>query len=303
MISVCIPVYNQYVSKLCKALLQQANQHHILIEIVLIDDDSDEPYNAENAKLQSKQTNYIQLPQNVGRAKIRNLFLEEAKYNYLLFLDCDSELINDAFLINYQDTIKNKQPTVVFGGSIYINQQPPKKYRLRWLNGTKVETKSAKKRQENPYKSFKTNNFLIEKQCLANHRFDERLTLYGHEDTLFGYQLKQANIPILHINNPVLNANLDTNQAYMAKVKESTINLVRILSFSALKEDITKDVALVRVYNRIKPVSYLVSAIGNLIHPMLIWLVTRIYPNLLILNFIKLVYFCNSVSKNDPKSG
>jgi len=41
---------------------------------------------------------YIQLDNNIGRAKIRNLFLKYAKYDYLLFLDCDTFIISDDFV-------------------------------------------------------------------------------------------------------------------------------------------------------------------------------------------------------------
>jgi hypothetical protein len=46
------------------------------------------------------------------------------------------------------------------------------------------------------------------------------LTTYGHEDTLFGYQLRINGISFQHIENPVLNSNLDDNQQFLENVAQ-----------------------------------------------------------------------------------
>ena len=63
------------------------------IEIVLIDDASDLENKAKN-RLLKEYCKIIELETNVGRSKIRNLFVSECKNPYLLFLDCDSEIIS-----------------------------------------------------------------------------------------------------------------------------------------------------------------------------------------------------------------
>lgn len=47
-----------------------------------------------NRTLESKQVKYIELKKNIGRAKIRNLFIEYTTNPYLLFLDCDTKIIS-----------------------------------------------------------------------------------------------------------------------------------------------------------------------------------------------------------------
>ena len=56
--------------------------------------------------------------------------------------------------------------------------------------------------------------------CFKKISFNERLSGYGHEDTLFGYELNKNNIQIHHIDNPVLNGHLDTNEAFLLKTEE-----------------------------------------------------------------------------------
>ena len=40
---------------------------------------------------------YRELPQNLGRSKIRNVLGKAAKFDYLLFLDCDSKVVSDNY--------------------------------------------------------------------------------------------------------------------------------------------------------------------------------------------------------------
>jgi hypothetical protein len=75
---------------------------------------------------------------------------------------------------------------------------------------------------------FKTNNFVIAREVLAQFPFDENLAGYGHEDTLFGLQLQQNQIPIAHVDNPVCNLHIDTNRVFMQKTDQALQNLLWI---------------------------------------------------------------------------
>ncbi len=104
MLSICIPTYNVFLQELVNELTQQINRDQLDAEIVIIDDFSQEKYKIENRKCEST-THYIELPENIGRAKIRNRFLYVAKGDHLLFLDCDSAIIRADFLKTYCDSI------------------------------------------------------------------------------------------------------------------------------------------------------------------------------------------------------
>ena len=101
MISVCVPVYNFNITALVDELLKQSAQINVPTEIIVIDDCSN-LFKDENQKV-SKDAKYIELSENIGRAKIRNRFLEYAKYKFLLFLDCDSLVVKNDFLLKYLD--------------------------------------------------------------------------------------------------------------------------------------------------------------------------------------------------------
>mgnify|MGYP000363990435 FL=1 len=197
MISICIPIHNYDVTSLVNSLHSQCIEANIDFEIILIDDFSEKNFREINSKL-SLISNYIQLDNNVGRSRIRNLFLQYAKYEYLLFLDCDS-IINNNFIDNYLDSIIENNSEVFIGGRIYPSIKPDKNYLLRW----KYCTLREQTNYPSSNKAFMSNNFLIKKELFEKIKFDERIKIYGHEDTLFGYELKKAGIKIKYINNPV----------------------------------------------------------------------------------------------------
>jgi hypothetical protein len=251
MISYCIPIYNYDVSGLVMELDRQASHLDLQYEIILIDDFS-EKYKEENSKLlQINSVQYIELDQNIGRARIRNLFPEYSAFNYLLFLDCDSEIISDDFVKNYHNEIINLCK-VICGGRIYPEKPISGEQKLHWRYGTIKESMPVSIRSADPNKSFMTNNFLIEKEILEKIKFDERITQYGHEDTLFGYYLMKNNIPIKHIDNPVLHGSLENNSAFIAKTESGIINLIRILNYLENETDFIKGVKILKFHRKIK---------------------------------------------------
>lgn len=218
-------------------------------EIVCIDDHSSGYYISQNKGIAELAT-YVLLETNVGRAKIRNLFLQHAKGEYLLFLDCDS-LVPENFVQEYAKTLARK-PAVVVGGRVYDDTFNDREHRLRYLYGTKIESRPLLERVKNPYRSFMTNNFMVRRDVLDKIRFDESLTKYGHEDTLFGYRLEQNHIPILHIDNPVINGQVEENAEFLHKSVEAVENLAKLYDDMWEDQRFCHTVRLINTYNRVR---------------------------------------------------
>jgi hypothetical protein len=96
---------------------------------------------------------------------------------------------------------------------------------LRWKYGRWREQRKASERNKHPYTDFSTFNILIDKSVFSKIRFYEELKQYGHEDTLLSFQLKNAGIKILHIDNNLIHAGIESNREYLDKVKLSLENL------------------------------------------------------------------------------
>tara|TARA_B100000809_G_scaffold266851_1_gene332205 strand:- start:22472 stop:23374 length:903 start_codon:yes stop_codon:yes gene_type:complete len=251
MLSICIPLYNMDIQNLYDALKSEIKVLNEPIEIIVIDDCSLTHFKTKN-RVTCKQGKYIELSQNVGRAKIRNLFLDTAYYENLLFLDCDGLIIDDHFINNYLKVIKNVSFDVICGGRVYLKQKPNRKYLLNWEHGIKKESKPYEERRKNAYQSFMTNNFIIKKSVFETIRFDEKITTYGHEDTLFGFLLKQKNKTIIHINNPVLNGDNEANKIFLQKTEDSVQNLIYILNNKEYSNSFIDKVKLLKIYSKLQ---------------------------------------------------
>lgn len=288
MISICIPVYNFNITSLVSELSNQAKSLNILYEIIIIDDCSDN-YKIINRSVCEKYI-YIELSENIGRARIRNLFLNYAKYEYLLFLDCDSLIGMTNFLSKYIEIIKDS-PSVVCGGRVYDTSRPKREKMLSWKYGIVRESQPCSIRRKFPNKSFMTNNFLINKKILEEIKFDERIVQYGHEDTLFGFSLKKKNIIITHIDNSVINGDIEQNSEYLNKTREGVINLINILDFIENDNELINDITILRFYNKVRKIEKIIKLSFVLFKPLIIFLLTKGYISLYLFDYFKLCTF------------
>ena len=291
MISICIPIFNFNASALIRELSDQLKRLNIPSEIIVIDDCSVIHIDSNIAVCQTHT--YLQLDKNIGRAKIRNLFLSYAQYEYLLFLDCDSLIISPDFISDYINSITPKKSLVICGGRVYAKEKPKRKYLLRWEYGIKKESQPFIIRQQFPNKSFMTNNFLIHRKLLERIKFDEKLGGYGHEDTLFGYALLKHGINIMHIENPVLNGDVEENEIYLAKTEQGILNLTRIIEYVNNDPELAQNITLLHFYEKLKDkkLILIIDALFKLSSPLIKFLLTKGIFQLWMFDFYKLGCF------------
>jgi glycosyltransferase involved in cell wall biosynthesis len=180
MLSICIPIYNRDCTALVGELISQAVADAIEIELILIDDASSERMikRVNETLSQSKKVVYVELEQNIGRAAIRNLLANKAKYDYLLFLDCDVWPYTKSFIVNYCRCIEAGKQVVV-GGRQYREEEYTPQTKLHYRYGSKRESKLAEYRNKHPYDAFVTGNFLIRKEIIQKVKFEDKLKQYG----------------------------------------------------------------------------------------------------------------------------
>ena len=302
MLSICIPIFNYDTTNLLNDLQVQISRVNIPVEIVCIDDCSASPFVEKNKEICRKSGTYIQLNCNIGRAKIRNLFLEHTKYEYLLFLDCDSVIVSSNFIQQYLNAI-TEGTTVICGGRIYSEERPVRQNHLRWQFGRKRESLQVDVRCKHPNRSFMTNNFIINRKILTHIKFEERLEQYGHEDTLFGFQLKVNNICISHIDNPVLNGHLEHNAEFIAKTEHGLENLISILGYVNQDCGYINDVALLNFYRqcRNKRLTPLITILFSASKSFLKTFLSTGFAGLWLFDFYKLGFFTSLVAKTEKE--
>ncbi len=227
MLSVLIPIFNHDVTRLVGELTMQCSKAKIPFQILCFDDGSKEKYLVANRALDGVYgVSYIELGTNIGRSAIRNKLAYNAMYDYLLFLDCDSEIRSKKFIKRYVNEMKQKVP-IVYGGRQYSKRPPrSKKKRLHWTYGVKKEARPAKRRAKLGNLAFQSNNYLITRDLALEFPFDENIRGYGHEDTMLALRLQSAHHFIKHIDNPILHRGVEETKNFLEKTKEGLRNLV-----------------------------------------------------------------------------
>lgn len=260
MLSILIPIYNQDVRNLALNLDQSAQAANIQYEIILIDDRSEDQFRDINKPLDEYEfIHYHELHENIGRAKIRNLLAKKSRYERLLFLDGDSQLIGIEFIENY---IK-ASGDIINGGRIYQQNKPNKKYMLHWKYGRQLESVALSQRKAYPLRYFHSNNFMCSKKIMIDHPFDEDLDGYGYEDLVWakiisdGYQIN-------HIDNPIIHDGLETTDEFLRKTVVGLKNLKRFDQKKLLPKT-----PLIK-YHRFLEMT--------LSKPLFMWVMKNIYP-------------------------
>ncbi len=228
MLSILIPVRNYDCHRLVEELHRQGESLGRPYEILVGEDGTA----ADNIKLNSiadtlPHCRRIIAEHNVGRAAMRNQLAEEAAHPCLLFIDCDARVEKENFLACYAAALQESE--VVCGGLYHAAHLPDKGCTLRYRYEKAADKKrDARTRSKAPYDKFSTFNFAIKKETFSTIRFDESITRYGHEDTLFGRELERRGIAIKHIDNSLLHCGLEDNTTYLSKVEQSIATLAEI---------------------------------------------------------------------------
>jgi len=289
-ISILIPTYNYNITRLVADLHQQALETYVDFEIIVMEDGS-KLYVEENKAVNDFEfCRQIVLDENIGRSAIRNKLADKAKYDHLLFMDCDAEVCSEHYVEKYVAFCKEE--CVVIGGTSYDPDENDPRYSLRLTYGRQREARSAVERNKNNFATF---NFLISKSIFNLVRFDENILGYGHEDMLFGHQLHQLGFEILHIENPLIHKGLDNNETFLRKTEEGTRNLF-LLYQTGRYPFLANESKLLNIYVRINKLKLirLFALKFDLTKQLFRWLLCRKSPSLLLYDLYKILFMCKT---------
>lgn len=246
-LSILIPVFNFNVTSLVQSLAGQLEKSGKEGEIIVLDDGSpDESVNTNQGLQNIPSVKFIKNVMNEGRMLARQKLSSFARFEYFLFLDCDSEIIKDDFLEKYFELV-NKNISLATGGRVYTNTPPSDcTYMLHWKYGRKRESI-----QNKPGTAFQSNNFLIKKEIFNLLDTSLPLTGYGHEDSWWGIQFEQAGIPCFYLKNPVLHTNIEIGETYLKKSEQALANLL-FLEKNIDNKLLSKHIRIYKFYRRIK---------------------------------------------------
>ncbi len=226
MLSILIPVYNFEINSLVDDLRGQAERSGVAFEIICFDDGSEDSIKEKHRRLAEMQNvQYEEMSENLGRSAIRNRLAARAQYPYLLFMDGDSMVVSPDYIQKYLAAADLE--TLVYGGRVYAKEAPAESDLLfHWNYGRQREVMSAEIRAQQPYHAFQTNNFMIPKTIFQEIQFEEKLKQYGHEDTLFGFELRRRKVKMKHIDNPLEHIGLESVEYFLNKTEQGIENLL-----------------------------------------------------------------------------
>ena len=290
-LSILIPVFNGVCTEMVAELGRQAEAiGNLSYEIIVADDGSTDTatVGANQALNQQSHCLYIIRGVNSGRAVIRNFLAHQAHYEWLLFLDCDMTIGRSNFLQTYLESAAEE---VVYGG-YSVGEGAADNLRFVYEKAAEP-SHTAEERQKHPYRDFHTANFMIRRDLMLAHPFDERFRHYGYEDVLLGKQLHKHGISIAHIDNPVGFCSFEDNPHFVSKTEEGLRTLY------AFRTELRGYNGLLTLVDGIH-ISLVRSAIRlwhRLLGPVERRLLCGSHPNLTVFKIYKLGYFL-SLTKN-----
>lgn len=286
-LSILIPSYNRDCSELVNDLLAQLPQD---AEIIVGNDKStaEDAIKSYQKIAGMKQCRVYEPAENLGRSRILNRLFELSSGQWILFIDCDTKVDSPDFIKNYLDATVQFPADAYYGG-MKNTEECPLGCELRWT----YESRAAKLltqnyRQEHPYDSLTTQNFLISRDAFVHTGFLEEITKYGYEDVVLIQQLKNQNKTIFHLENRLIHLDIDTNKNFLTKTREALRTLY------SLPDNVRPQTRMVRLYQNLK--KYRLHRVVALTHLLLLPLTRRIlcsrFVSLKLFQFYKLGYFC-----------
>ena len=292
-LSICIASFGDDIGALLHALDsgRRALSKDWTVEIIAGDQ---HPEPAADAKQWETQygLRYLHHPNGLGRSNNRNTIAKASSGNFLLFLDADALPVHpDRFLLAYCTALNEVE--VVVGGTAYQLSRSS----LRHTIGQRKEAIPANKRAGNPYANFSAFNFAISRATFLQHPFDESLKQYGHEDTLFGQELRYACKTITHIENPAYHLDGDSDAEFLDKTELAVDNLVGLIQAGKIDEE----VRLFAVYRKLQRtrIIHLVRLLSTLFAASIRALLIGGVRSVMLFDFYKLL----RMSRNTIKIG
>lgn len=286
-LSILIPSYNWDCTTLINDLLAQMPED---AEIIVGNDKStsEDAIKSYQKIAGMKQCRVYEPTRNLGRSKIRNKLFELSTGKWILFIDCDTKVDSTDFIQKYLDATK-EHPADVYYGGMKNTTECPQGCELRWTYET-VASKhlSLEYRQEHPFESLTTQNFMISREAFVQTGFTEKITQYGYEDTVLFMNLERLGKKVYHLENRLIHLDIDTNRSFLAKTREA------LRTLHSLPDDMRPDTRMTRMHQCLKKCH--MHRVVAVIHILLLPLTRRIlcsrFVSLKLFQLYKLGYFC-----------
>lgn len=226
-LSILIPCLHDNPCRLIEILAEQARRCSEGIEIIVIDDGSNDQAltDAIDKAIMALPIpgTFIRLERNGGRAAARNILAQFAAGDQLLFIDADTLPDNPNFLQTYIEHPAVARSAMVIGGFSILQSPEDPQYRLHRHMSSSLDCLSVEARNQQPWKYAFGSNILVRRDVMMEHPFDARYTGWGWEDQEWAIRIAHK-WHVEHIDNSVSHLGLDDVQTLLRKYASSGEN-------------------------------------------------------------------------------
>lgn len=268
-LSVLIPSYRDDATPLLESLLAEANETS-KVEIMIYDDGTaDASVNARLAAICKNAKTPVSLffaTVNKGRSAARNHLVENARADWVLFLDADMRPETDDFLTTYLNALKTNTADILFGGfTVPGEKQSPDTELHRAFSQTSDCLDAAARTAKGP-QYVASSNLCVRKSVLTKEPFDTGFSGWGWEDSEWAARVAKK-YTLKHLDNPALHLGLESTETLLSRFKTSGPNYIR---FTQAHPELAKSLTLYKMSQR------LMSIPGQtLMRPLLAFMVRR----------------------------
>lgn len=202
LVSIIVPIYNTEVELLERCITSIKKQTYENIEILLIDDGSDNMLRNEYKKLIFDGDKRIITiwKENEGVSKARNLGIDISTGKYIAFIDSD-DYIDEDYIKKLYESIKQTNSDICFTSCNKIYKKSIEKQKIYKLSDKTILIKNDKIAEFSPYNLDLMGTVwgkLYKKEIIKNIRFNENIKL--GEDIVFNFRLFNDELKYCYID-------------------------------------------------------------------------------------------------------
>ena len=249
-LSVLVPSYRDDATPLLERLLEETGDS-LNVEIMIYDDGTgDAVINAGLVAMCKSAATPISLffaSVNKGRSKARNHLVDNARADWVLFLDADMRPETDDFLHTYLTEISKDKTDIIFGGfTVAVEKQSGDTELHRAFSQTSDCLDAAARTAKGP-QYVASSNLCVRKQVLKDEPFDTGFSGWGWEDSEWAARVTKK-FKLKHLDNPALHLGLESTETLLSRFKTSGPNYIR---FTRAHPELAKSLTLYKMSQRL----------------------------------------------------